>query len=158
MRAVLDADSAIKLAKAEVLPLLPAWAQCFMSKQAYDEVLKGKEKMYEDAFIIEALQQQGQIKIEEVKTEAKVGLGIGEWSSLILFRKINADVIISDDRKFLSLLETELTPFMTSTDSIVMLALLDYCTKSEARRALEKIRLLVREENYCNAKEKLGGK
>ena len=157
MKLVLDADAVIKLARAEVLGSLTDGARCYLSQQVYDEVLKGKEKMYEDAFVAEALCTQRKIKVQEVSTEAKAGLGIGEWSSKQLFHTIKADAIVSDDRKFLSLLEREGVSFMVSTDCIVLLGLSQSLTKSEALLALEKIKPLVRQEQYRAATQKLGG-
>lgn len=154
---VLDTDAAVKLAKAGVLSSLSSSAKCFMSKLAYEEVLKGKEKMHEDAFAVEGLANVGKIKIMESKTETIEGLGIGECSSLSLFQKVKADAVISDDRKFLLAIEKDGIPFLTSTSVITWLTLKKHISKLEALEALESIKNLVREENYRNAKKMIGG-
>jgi len=155
---VLDADAAIKLAKAAMLDHLVSFASCAMAKQAYDEAMRGKEKMYEDAFAIEKLAENGRIRLSAVEVEREEGLGLGECATLALFRKMKADAIISDDRRFLSLLEGQEIPFMTSGDSIVLLARKRKISIVAADEALEAIRYLIREEQYQFAKRMIGGK
>lgn len=155
---VLDSDAAIKLAKAGVLEKLAVFAKCFMPKQAYQEVLRGKEKMYEDAFEIERIVENRKIKIINVKAQIMEGFGAGECAALSLFNKLGEDIVISDDRKFLSVLEKQGVPFIIPTDIIVMLAVKKQISSKEASEALDNMRSLVREENYKKAKEAIGGK
>ncbi|MBI3051561.1 hypothetical protein HYY74_03820 [Candidatus Woesearchaeota archaeon] len=155
---VLDADASIKLAKGGVLEPLIRSAKCFITKQVYEEILKGKDKMYEDAFCTERLVREGKLSLSNITAEGIEGLGEGECSALALFRKLMADSIISDDRRFLSILEARRIPFIISTDVIAMLCIKRQISKIEAMAALEKIRRLVREENYNSAKRTIGGK
>ncbi len=155
---VLDADAAIKLSKAGVLEALTSFVKCFITKQVYQEVLKGKDKMYEDAFDIEGFVGKGKIAVLEVKADNIEGLGVGECSSLALFQKLKGDAIISDDRKFLSFLESRKIPFIISTDTIALLSIKKFITKTKALHALENIRQSVREESYNSAKIIIGGK
>lgn len=155
---VLDADAAIKLSKAQVLDALASFAKCVVTKQVYQEILKGKEKLYEDAFDIERLVDKGKITVQDIKAGQIEGLGIGECSALALFQKLKGNAIISDDRKFLFVLETQGVPFVIPTDVISMLFTKKRISKNNAIDALDKIRKLVREENYDAAKLKIGGK
>ncbi len=155
---VLDADASIKLSKAGVLGALTSFAKCSITTQVYQEVLKGKDKMYEDAFDIEGLVGKGKIAVSEVKAENIEGLGVGECSSLAMFQKLKGNAIISDDRKFLSVLESKRIPFVISTDVIAMLSIKKFISKNEALDALDKIRQSVREESYNSAKRIIGGK
>ena len=154
---VLDADGIIKLAKASVLESLTRFAKCTITKQVYKEVSKGKEKMYEDAFIIEGLVKKGKMKISPVNYENIDGLASGECSTLALFHKLKADSIISDDRKFLSLLNSREIHFIIPTDIITLLSTKHHISVIEAISALEKIRSFVHEENYTSAKRRIGG-
>lgn len=155
---VLDADAAIKLYKAGVLEALASFAKCSITRQVYQEILKGKDKMYEDAFDIERLVDKGKIAVCETKAEEIEGLGVGECSSLAIFQKLKGDAIVSDDRKFLSVLEERRVPFIIPTDIIAMLAIKQKISKNEAVSALDEIKRLVREENYTSAKRNIGGK
>ena len=157
VKLVLDADGAIKLARAGVLKHLAGFAKCFMPKQTYQEVLRGKEKMYDDAFIIEELAENKEINVIDVKAEERIGLGPGESAAFVLFQKLKADAIVSDDRKFLAFLEEEEIAFLTPTHAIVLLAVKKVLSKGDSLAALDKIRSLVREQNYHDAKEMIGG-
>lgn len=154
---VLDADGAIKLAKADSLESLCLFADCYLPTQAFTEILKGKEKMFEDAFIIERLVKENKIKVLHALGVQKRFLGGGETMALALFRKLGADAIISDDRRFLSLCEQEKVPFLIPTDAIVFLAVKKAFSKTDAINCLSKIRHLVREENYISAIKSIGG-
>ena len=155
---VFDADGVIKLAKSGVLDSVSVFAACHLSTQVYEEVLKGKENMYEDAFIVEGLVAKGKIKVVTIrKAEVMAGLGGGEQSALLLYEKLGADAVISDDRKFLSFLEEKEVPFIIPTDLIVLLSAKGRISKAKAREALDSLRPFVREENYRLAKEAIGG-
>src|SRR3989338_3511907 len=155
---VFDADGLIKLARAGILERVASLIHCITSQQVYNETMRGKEKMYEDAFIIDALVEKGSIEVKRIKpTEGLLGLGLGERSALALFNKIQGDAIISDDRKFLAVLETVDIPFIIPTDLIAILAVHKKLQKTEAIKALEVLRPFVREENYTAASELIGG-
>ena len=155
---VLDADASIKLAKAGVLEHLTLFAKCFVSKQVYDEVLKGRDRMYEDAFEIERLSKKGNITLSTVEYEKIEGLGAGECSTLVLFKKSKAHSILSDDRKFLSVLLELKIPFIIPTDIIAMLFIKRRISRIEAIGALDRIRQSVREESYISAIKTMRGK
>lgn len=156
---VLDADAVIKLAKAGVLEVLAESSLCILSQTVYYEVLKGKEKMYEDAFKTESLVAMSKISIADGnETEENAGLDRGESSALAVFKQEKADVIISDDRKFIAKLREDKIHFMTPPDAIAWLAEKAKITNDEGLEALEKIRLDVKEEVYERAKNLLGGK
>ncbi|MBI4141285.1 hypothetical protein HY485_05605 [Candidatus Woesearchaeota archaeon] len=157
LKFVFDADAAIKLAKSGVLEKITLFAKCIMPKQVYEEVLKGKEKMYEDAFIVEELVHKNKISVATTNHEQINGLGAGECAALRLFEFLQADAIISDDRKFLSLLELREIPFITPIDAVALLALKHKITKQDAINALNRLHTLVRKENYQEAMKTIGG-
>ncbi len=155
---VFDADGLIKLIHSGIFRNISH--ECFISEQVYHEtVAEGKKKLYADAFQIEQFINEGKIKIKKVDmiTEAH-GLGKGEVSTLDLFRQIKADVIISDDRKFLSALEEQDIPFIIPTEYLVALVKSKQIEPKEGINALEKIRVFVTNESYISALEALGGK
>ena len=156
---VLDADAAIKLAKAGVLEKLAEHSKCIMPRQVYDEVMEGKEKMLEDAFAVEALVLNKRLKIVEVDTdEIQESLGTGEKAALAAFGKHKAEAIVSDDRKVLAKLEARGMPFTTPANIIVILAANKKLTREEGLHALNKIKNSIREDVYMKAKEAFGGK
>ncbi len=129
-----------------------------MPRTVYEEVMKGKEKMHEDAFVTESLVGESKIKVIN-KTEEKVteGLDIGESAALAGFKKEKADALLTDDQKFINRLLREGSLFMTPPTTIVWLAGNGKVTKDEALKSLEKIRVAIREELYESAKSLLGG-
>ena len=156
---VLDADGAIKLAKAGVLEVLAEHSKCLMPQQVYNEVMKGKEKKREDAFAVEVLVLNKRLKVVEVNTdEIQESLGTGEKAALAAFGRYKAEAIVSDDRKFLAKLEGRGLPFTTPANIIVMLTASKKLTKEEGLHALNKIKNSIREDVYTKAKEALGGK
>lgn len=155
---VMDADGLIKLAKSSLIQQIANHITCLISDDVYREVvIKGEERLYEDAFAIGELVRKGKItKIKTRKSESH-GLSSGEMSALELYKERKADGIISDDRKFLSLLESEGIPFLIPTHLIVMMVGLAKIRKEDAMRALEKIKPFIREDAYQEALQHIGG-
>lgn len=159
MKFVLDADGIIKLAKADVLGLLAAISKCMLPVPVYEEVLKGKEKLYEDAFVIEELVKTGKIKLIPVKIiEQRLDLGKGEMSALAGIKKYNADAVISDDRKFLALLDEQGIPYLRPSDVIILLLKKKQLLREGADLALIKLKPFIREEDYNEVRNQIGGK
>jgi len=158
LKLVFDADGLIKLARSGILRRATVHVRCFASHQVYEEVLRGKEKLYEDAFIIEELATTNNIMVKQTKPfEEPETLGAGERAALALFRTLNADAIVSDDLKFLTSLEAMRVPFIIPTHLIVLLAQRSYITHEQARHSLSAIRPFVREQNYQEAQELIRG-
>lgn len=153
---VFDADALIKLAHAGVLRHIKQ--DRLMSQTVYEEtVIEGKKQLYDDAYEIERLVQEGALQAVKTRTAEDIpGLGKGELSTLALFTQVKADAIISDDKKFLSVLEERQIPFIIPTELIA--ALVHKIGKKEAIEALRRIKPFVSEENYESASEALGGK
>ena len=155
---VLDADSAIKLAKAGVLEQFAKNAKCLISNHVYDEIIRGKDKMYEDAFVAEKLVNEKTLQTVSVTlAETDESLGLGERSAKALFSRRGGDAIVSDDSRFLSGLEKDKVPFMLTTDAITWMVQSKSLSKKEGIAALDKIRKLVKESSYEWAKKAIGG-
>ena len=154
---VLDADATIKLARAGILSTLTKGFKLIISEAAYKEVLRGKEKLYEDAFIVGDLFKDKKLNVINIKGQTIIGLGLGESTTLELFKKIKGDVIVSDDKKFLSVLEREDIPFIVSTDMIVLATKKGVISKQEALKSLTKIKPFVNEDIYNTSRKLIGG-
>jgi predicted nucleic acid-binding protein len=154
---VFDADALIKLVRAGIFERLAH--ENIISAQVYEEaVVEGKRKLYEDAFHIEKLIEKKRVRVEQTSAvESIPGLGKGERSALALFTKLNADAIITDDRRFISHLEEKGIPMIIPTEIIVALGVKRVLTKEEAKEALERIRPFVTKENHQRAIEAIGG-
>ncbi len=65
---VLDSDGLIKLVKSSIIEQLLKRFSCFISSEVYEEVvIRGKEKLYEDAFIIEKHVRADILKVMKTK-------------------------------------------------------------------------------------------
>jgi hypothetical protein len=62
------------------------------------------------------------------------------------------DVVVSDDRRFLNVLQTLRIPFATSSSLIVALAKRDRIERGEALGYLEKLAEYISEEQYAAAR------
>jgi predicted nucleic acid-binding protein len=153
---VFDADGLIKLIHAGVFNKL----QGFITEQVFQEtVVEGKKRLYEDAFTIEKFVQEKKIEVKKIDRNEQIpGLGRGEISCIQLYKMIKADVIISDDRKFLNTLEERNIPFVVPTECIVGLVGAKKISQKEGIEALDKIKPFVKKENYDVAMKALGGK
>jgi len=160
---IFDSDGLIKLVKAGCFQKLPKHFTCLISNEVYEEtVLKGMERLYEDAFQIEELVKKKMLKVEKVKNNKKAQsilenskVGKGETSTLHLFFNINAEAIISDDRVFLKILHLNNIPFIIPIDLIIRLYELKIISKEEAMDGLTEIKPYVNKNCYNNAKANL---
>lgn len=155
---VFDSDGLIKIVKTDIFDKIKA--ECIISEEVYYEcVIEGKKRLYEDAYKIEDLINNKKIKIEKVEKIKDINrLGKGEISTLQLFYKIKGNAIISDDRRFLMMLEELDIPFITPAEVIVRLFMIKVLNKKESLEALNKIREIIRKENYDIAIKTIGGK
>lgn len=160
---IFDSDGLIKLVKAGCFRKLPDYFTCLISNEVYEEtVLKGMERLYEDAFQIEELVKNKKLKVEKVQNNNKAQslledskVGKGETSTLHLFYNINAKAIISDDRIFLKILHQNNIPFIIPIDLIIRLYGLKIISKKEAIDGLIEIKPYVNKNCYDNAKANL---
>lgn len=153
-KVVFDTDGLIKLARSGIMSKLSSIG--FISLEVYQEaVVAGKQKSYPDALVIEGLVEAGKIKTEKVKYGQILKLGKGETSSLALYYYLNADIIVSDDRQFLTYLEGQGVPFLVPSEFLLFLALTKQVRKKDSLEALEKIKDVITVENYYDAQKAL---
>jgi|SRR3989338_8122512 len=150
-RIVFDTDGLIKLTCSGILQLVPFVGH--ISAEVYHEaVVEGKKKSHQDAFVIGQMVSDGKISVKEVKSGPLPRLGKGESSAVALYHKIKAEVIVSDDRKFLAYLDEQGVPFLVHSEYLLFLALSKQVKKKDAVEALEKIKNLITIQNYYDAK------
>ena len=148
---VLDADGTIKLAKAGVLETLADNTACTLTQEVYKEIMRGKEKMYSDAFLTEKLVSKGKLTLAKISQDENEDTGAGEKSALVAFKKSDADALVTDDARFISLLKREGVRFVIPTDVIVWLVNSGKLSKTEGISALDKMKETVRKDAYEEA-------
>lgn len=104
MNIVIDACSVILLSKAGVIGIFSKWHNIAITNQAYDEVMKGKEKKFEDAFAVEKLCNEKTIKKADLKNDRLSNIiqkdfGFGEGESTSVAYAIKSKFAILTDNK-----------------------------------------------------------
>lgn len=162
VRVFLDADATIKLHRCGVLANLVGAFSCTMPQAVYDEVVTmGKARLHQDADSIERTIRGTVTVLPTVKRhEPALGLGAGELGILDLLAEETDPLVVSDDRRFLTLLTAQRIPFLTPADMLVLLARRGVLNKTEANEALRRLRPLIRSAAYQDASQDLnpGGK
>jgi len=155
---VVDADCLIKLAKSGVLRRLLERFRCFISDVVYEEVVvRGKSRLYEDAFLVDEFVAEGLLKVRSVKRDERVlgmlvrSIGKGEASTLMLFFNLGADAILTDDKAFIRILTRHRIPFITSSRVIVRLVKLGVIGRDEGIEALNKLKPYITREDHLAA-------
>jgi len=91
---VLDSDGLIKLSKASIIEEIVKHRKCIITQEVFNEaVRKGKEGLYEDAYVIENLINRKLLTIKKVKITELADLGKGEVSSLEIYKKMKCSAI-----------------------------------------------------------------
>jgi predicted nucleic acid-binding protein len=156
---VFDSDGIIKLTKAGCLEKVLQNFDCYITQEVYEEtVVKGKERLHDDAFLLDTFVNEGKLKLREAEPNedaqfilSNSTVGRGESSTLHLFSDNNAKAIISDDRVFLNLLHRNNVRFIIPTDLIVRLYELKILTKKESKEALTMIKPMTNKNNFDKA-------
>ncbi|MBS3115305.1 hypothetical protein J4482_01610 [Candidatus Woesearchaeota archaeon] len=101
---LMDACTAILLAKASVLESTARTFEVVLPKSVYEEVLAGKEKKFADALLTERLVQNKTIKVKDVENKKMrdmikhdFGMGIGEADTITL--AFEEDQMVATDNK-----------------------------------------------------------
>ena len=82
-------------------------------------------------------------------------MGAGEIAVLTLAVQDQDAIIVSDDRRFLTLLTARGLRFLTPADLLVVLARQGILAKEEAKKALERLRPMIRASAFWEAREEL---
>jgi predicted nucleic acid-binding protein len=164
LKAVLDSDGLIKLAKAGVLEaVLRAW-ECVIPQAVYEEtVVRGKQAAYPDATEIERVIQAHHIPCKRPAAQPRArailrgaqSLGAGEKEALHLYFAETADVIISDDARFLPLLARAGVPYLPPALALMQLVREGRIDRDGAFAHLERMRPFIRPEVHQRTRDDL---
>lgn len=162
MRLVCDADGLIKLQKADLLALLVQHAEVLIGPEVFREaVTEGTARGYPDAAALAQVLHAHRIPPAPprhpyaVQVLQGTRLGPGETETLHLYMQARGDAIVSDDRAFVTLLLTHQIPALTPAAVVVALCDWGLVPLAHARRALERLRPLIRAEQYHAAQADL---
>ncbi|MEE9230670.1 MAG: hypothetical protein V3U86_08190 [Acidobacteriota bacterium] len=169
VKVVCDADALIKVGKAGFLEVLAAEVELVVGPQVYREaIIEGKSRGYADAYDLEqSVSKLVRVREKAPKSQAQVkrlstqfAIGAGEREVLNLYLQETADAVLSDDRLFLSALDTLDVPYLTPAAALLWLVEHKSLLRKQALEALEKLRPLIRGEQYTTALEdiKTGGR
>ena len=101
MKLVMDACTAILLAKSSVIETLADTRELIMTESVYNEIIKGKEKMLEDSFLIENLKIDKKIKLtndnKNITKKLMKDFNMGEGEASTISSGIGKKCIIATD-------------------------------------------------------------
>jgi predicted nucleic acid-binding protein len=162
MRIVCDADGLIKLHKAGLLALLVHHAEVLIGPEVFREaVTAGMARGYPDAIALAQLlqphwpQPAPPAHPHAVQVLRGTRLGPGEAEALRLYFHAQGEAILSDDRAFVTLLLTHHIPVLTPATVVVALCEWGLVTVTHATQVLERLRPLIRAEQYHAAQADL---
>lgn len=160
---VIDADALIKLGKTGVLDLLLGDHEVLVPGAVYEEaVIKGKTELYEDAFVLETVLEEGEARVlrrvVEPAGEKGLFLGPGERDALRAYHEEGADAILSDDRVFLRFLGESSVPYLTPVGVVLGLVGSGKLSPDGSLAALGRLREHIRDSAYREAVEYIKGR
>jgi len=156
----LDSDVVIKMTKTSLKEAVTsAFTVCLPPEVHVECVEQGKQGGHPDALRVEENIKRRRIHVRGTrKTGAaetivrNLSLKGGEADLVRLHASGGVEVVVSDDRRFLNVLQTLRIPFATSSSLIVALAKRDRIERGEALGYLEKLAEYISEEQYAEAR------
>ena len=136
-----DSSTLILLSKSKLLLKLVQFVKIYIPKIIYNEVLKGKEKNYKDAFEIENLVNQQKIIISEPSQKivneinALYVMDTGELYAIALAKELNK-IILIDDRKGINACNNLNLQLYTSLSLLQLMFEQKIISKPEAEESL----------------------
>lgn len=126
MRIIIDACSAILLAKASVFEKVLDSYNVIMPQEVYDEVIKGKEKLFADALLVERLKKENKIKVvkvnQKLKNKIRKDFNMGDGESSVLSSALEGNLIVfTDNRQGRKAAATNSIPLIGSPEIMVSL-------------------------------------
>ncbi len=163
---VLDADGLIKTYKAGFLPQLTEEYVCLLPEEVYQEAIVAARIGHADeARALEGLITEEKLirkhaahsRFAERILRGSHSLGRGESGAVYLFLQEGADILLTDDRAFLSFLTRHRIPFLTPSDALLSLHTANRLSHQDAARAAEQLRPLIRRNVYEDLRTRLEG-
>jgi len=144
MTIVADASSLILLSKIRLLEKLVERTKIIVPKKVYGEVVRGKEKGREDAFLVERLVKEKRIKMrqanEKLKKEIERTFNLHEGENEALATALeNKHTILTDDKKCFTAARTLKLNFITSLDVVVAMYKKGRIDKRKAMQSLDEL-------------------
>ncbi|MFA5896958.1 MAG: hypothetical protein WC985_08680 [Thermoplasmata archaeon] len=160
MRLAMDTDALIKITKSSLKDLVASSFALVLPEAVRVECVdQGKEGGHPDALRIEENIREGRLSVLRARPGARserrvrdLGLTGGEADVLRLHGGGGVDAVVSDDRRFLQVLEALGIPFATPSSLLVALARRRRLPRAQALSYLEKLSPLISEEEYLEAK------
>lgn len=160
MDIALDSDVVIKMTKSSLKEaVVSAFSVLLPTEVEVECVEQGKQGGHADALRVEENIERGRIQVRDTRRSGRAetiakGLSLksGEAGLVRLHASGGVDVVVSDDRRFLNVLQTLEIPFATSSSLIVALARRDRLKRGEALVYLQKLAEYISEEQYAEAK------
>ena len=160
MNLAMDTDALIKLAKSSAKEPVGAAFAVFVPSEVHREcVEQGKAGGFPDALRVEENIERGVLTVRKpqrsVRTEAIVRdlkLSGGEADILRLHRSGDVDLVVSDDRRFLQILEALGIRYTTPGPLIGALFRMGRLPRKEALEDLERLAAFISEDEYFEAK------
>ncbi len=163
MNIVIDTDALIKISKSSLKELITSNISVNIPSAVKKEsVEEGKMRGFPDAILLDNNIQKGRINVVSTKKKRDVEdiikilqLEGGEADSFRLFHQGKYDSIVSDDQKFLELVDSVGIPFLTPGALIVYLYKVKKISLEEARKCVDKIQHMISDEEYSVTMEEL---
>jgi len=163
MKVVMDSDSLIKLTRAKIKEIVVENLDVYIPPKVFEETVTiPKKEGFPDAFLIEENLDKGLLTIGESNADQHVeemitslGIGYGESDVFKLYKSGGFDIISSDDRKFLKIIDALGIPYLTPTALIVYLFNKKVLTKENTIDYLNNIKDIVSDEEYYLARKEV---
>lgn len=154
---VFDSDGMIKLHRAGLLELTLETFHCLVPEAVYQEVVvAGRANNYADAHEITAVLDERTSVVRSSEDALTLpGLGKGERAALALASAETDAIVVSDDRRFLTILTLDDIPYLTPVDVLVVLLKTGAIDQGSADEALERMRPLIRTTAYWETKQEI---
>lgn len=160
MNIALDSDVVIKMTKSSLKEAVVSVFSALLPSEVEEEcVEQGKKGGHVDALKVEENIKRGRIHVRGTRRSGPaetivrdLSLKSGEAGLVRLHASGGIDVVVSDDRRFLNVLQTLEIPFATSSSLIVALARRNKIKRGEALVYLQKLAEYISEEQYTEAR------
>lgn len=156
MKVIMDSDSLIKLTRAKAKEVVLKNIEVYIPPKVFEEtVTMPKLEGYPDAFLIEDNLKKGLLTIGNFEENQSVeemikrlGMGHGEADVFRLYKSGSFDVISSDDRRFLKIIDALDVSYMTPSALILYLFNKKLLSKVDAKTYFNNLKEMISDEEY----------